>query len=126
MAHPPRSNPPLRSSSGPPSPCITPSTETFMLTVSLVASDRSAIAHLLFREHFRLSMVARPPTFSPSCSPDKRFEKGPSRQFFGARVPAILATAMCSGSRGYVCHEELLRTPFSRTSQNNPSTHSGE
>ena len=27
-AHPPRSNPPLRSSSGPPSPCITPSTET--------------------------------------------------------------------------------------------------
>src|SRR5262245_40020125 len=38
MAHPPRSNPPRRSSSGPPSPCITPSTETFMLTVSFMAA----------------------------------------------------------------------------------------
>src|SRR5918911_3818032 len=67
------------------------------LLVDLVASDRSAIAHLLFGEHFRLSMVARPPTFSPSCSPDKSFENEPSRRFFGERVPAILATAMCSG-----------------------------
>src|SRR5215213_9873317 len=121
MAHPPRSNPPLRSSSGPPSPCITPSTETFMLTVSFMvmvpfSSEGSDIAHLLFGEHFRLSMVARPPTFSPSWSPDKRFENGPSRQFFGDRVPAILASAMCSGSRGYVCHEELLRTPLKRSS----------
>src|SRR5215213_2452995 len=36
MAHPPRSNPPLRSSSDPPSPCITPSTETFVLVVSFM------------------------------------------------------------------------------------------
>src|SRR3954452_10429648 len=35
-AHPPRSNPPLRSSSGPPSPCITPSTETFVMVVSFM------------------------------------------------------------------------------------------
>jgi hypothetical protein len=66
----------------------------------VVRSDRSAIAHLLFGEHFRLSMVARPPTFSPSCSPDKSFEKGPSRRFFGDGVPANLASAMCSGGRG--------------------------
>src|SRR5215212_9218586 len=65
------------------------------LLVGLVASDRSAIAHLLFREHFRLSMVARPPTFSPSCSPDKRFENGPSRQFLGDGVPTIVATVLC-------------------------------
>src|SRR5687767_6081147 len=38
MAHPPRSNPPLRSSSAPPSPCITPSTETFVLVVSFMAA----------------------------------------------------------------------------------------
>src|SRR5918997_1181565 len=38
MAHPPRSNPPLRSSSGPPSPCITPSTETFVLIVSFMVA----------------------------------------------------------------------------------------
>src|SRR5215203_2415747 len=36
MAHPPRSNPPLRSSSGPPRPCITPSTETFVVVVSFM------------------------------------------------------------------------------------------
>jgi hypothetical protein len=34
--HPPRSNPPLRSSSGPPRPCITPSTETFVVVVSFM------------------------------------------------------------------------------------------
>src|SRR6266566_9536608 len=34
MTHPPRSKPPLRSSSGPPSPCITPSTETLVMVVS--------------------------------------------------------------------------------------------
>jgi hypothetical protein len=30
---PPRSNPPLRSSSGPPIPCITPSTDTHVVVV---------------------------------------------------------------------------------------------
>src|SRR5215211_5432988 len=38
MAHPPRSNPPLRSSSGPPRPCITPSTETFVVVVSFMVA----------------------------------------------------------------------------------------
>src|SRR5215218_1210817 len=36
MAHPPRSNPPLRFSSGPPGPCITPSTETCVVVVSFM------------------------------------------------------------------------------------------
>src|SRR5438445_6168479 len=37
MAHPPRSKPPLRSSSGPPNPCITPSTETLVVVVNLIS-----------------------------------------------------------------------------------------
>src|SRR5206468_1455960 len=36
VTHPPRSNPPLRSSSGPPSPCITPSTVTIVRVVSFM------------------------------------------------------------------------------------------
>src|SRR3954466_4835905 len=38
LAHPPRSNPPLRSSSGPPRPCITPSTETCVVVVSFTVA----------------------------------------------------------------------------------------
>jgi hypothetical protein len=37
LAHPPRSNPPLRFSSGPPFPCITPSTETCVVVVSFMS-----------------------------------------------------------------------------------------
>src|SRR2546427_7898330 len=37
MAHPPRSKPPLRSSSGPPNPCIPPSTETLVVVVNLMS-----------------------------------------------------------------------------------------
>src|SRR6478672_12371740 len=39
IAHPPRSNPPRRSSSGPPFPCITPSTETSVVVVSFMRSS---------------------------------------------------------------------------------------
>ena len=38
VTHPPRSNPPLRSSSGPPRPCITPSTETMVVVVSFMVA----------------------------------------------------------------------------------------
>src|SRR6266545_1120305 len=38
-AHPPRSNTPRSSSSGPPGPCITPSTETCVVVVSFMASS---------------------------------------------------------------------------------------
>src|ERR687895_21721 len=37
--HPPRSTPPLRSSSGPPSPCITPSTVTIVVVVSFIVGS---------------------------------------------------------------------------------------
>src|SRR5215210_6080288 len=46
MAHPPRSNPPQRSSSGPPSPCITPSTETFVLVVSFMVGAPFSLVSL--------------------------------------------------------------------------------
>src|SRR5436309_3842690 len=36
--HPPRSNPPLRSSSAAPSPCITPSTVTIVMVVSFMVA----------------------------------------------------------------------------------------
>src|SRR5205823_3113954 len=38
-AHPPRSNPPLRSSSAPPSPCITPSRVTCVTVVSFMNAE---------------------------------------------------------------------------------------
>jgi hypothetical protein len=38
VVHPPRSNPPLRSSSGLPIPCITPSTETNVVVVSFMVA----------------------------------------------------------------------------------------
>src|SRR5688572_10895289 len=38
VIHPPRSNPPLRSSSAPPSPCITPSVVTIVVVVSFMIS----------------------------------------------------------------------------------------
>src|SRR5262245_24993165 len=38
MAHPPRAKPPQRSSSGPPGPCITPSTETCVVVVSFIVA----------------------------------------------------------------------------------------
>src|SRR5215204_7743148 len=38
VTHPPRSNPPLRSSSGAPSPCITPSTVTIVVVVSFTVA----------------------------------------------------------------------------------------
>src|SRR5262245_42575469 len=37
-AHPPRSKPPLRSSSAAPGPCITPSTETCVVVVSFIVA----------------------------------------------------------------------------------------
>src|SRR5439155_10209284 len=36
ICHPPRSNPPRRSSPGPPSPCMTPSSDTDSVTVSFM------------------------------------------------------------------------------------------
>src|SRR6266567_5124702 len=47
LAHPPRSNPPLRFSSGPPFPCTTPSTETCVVVVSFMGSSLSLVVVFL-------------------------------------------------------------------------------
>src|SRR5438477_12338342 len=72
MAHPPRSKPPLRSSSGPPNPCITPSTETLVVVVNLMTwsphrpNARNPSGSTLLRSdkhtcfhHARLALVER-------------------------------------------------------------------
>src|SRR5437868_10191894 len=43
-AHPPRSNTPRSSSSGPPGPCITPSTETCVVVVSFMVATPSLLS----------------------------------------------------------------------------------
>src|SRR5438093_5915255 len=60
VTHPPRSNPPLRSSSGPPSPCITPSTVTIVRVVSFMGSSFLSWWSFSFdRTEARISSVER-------------------------------------------------------------------
>src|SRR3712207_3252457 len=59
MAHPPRSNPPLRSSSGPPRPCITPSTETFVLVVSFMVTVPFPLVWSSFGSTGRFDLIGR-------------------------------------------------------------------
>ena len=49
VTHPPRSNPPLRSSSGPPSPCITPSTVTIVVVVSFMVAGPLLVGSIVAR-----------------------------------------------------------------------------
>src|SRR2546427_3842067 len=60
VTHPPRSNPPLRSSSAPPSPCITPSTVTIVRVVSFMGSSLLSWWSFSFdRTEGRISSVER-------------------------------------------------------------------
>ena len=80
-AHPPRSNPPLRSSSDPPSPCITPSTETCVRVVSFMVADpfspglvvvgldrTSAPISSAVASHASYECLRRDPTATPGSS----------------------------------------------------------
>src|ERR671925_1434352 len=49
VTHPPRSNPPLRSSSGAPSPCMTPSTETIVMVVSFMVGAPFSLGFVVVR-----------------------------------------------------------------------------
>src|SRR5439155_8976081 len=51
VTHPPRSNPPLRSSSAPPSPCITPSTVTIVRVVSFMVAVPFSLGFVVVRFH---------------------------------------------------------------------------
>src|SRR5215216_1524960 len=58
VTHPPRSNPPLRSSSGPPSPCITPSTVTIVVVVSfMIAVPVSLVGRRSVRPDHRTDLI---------------------------------------------------------------------
>src|SRR2546429_371368 len=76
MAHPPRSNPPLRSSSGPPRPCITPSTETFVVVVSFMVAGPFSLVWSSFG-------TTGPPHRSHRCltDPDHRVQGPAARSF---------------------------------------------
>src|SRR5918994_2409875 len=64
--HPPRSNPPRRSSSGPPSPCITPSTVTIVVVVSfMIAVPFSLAAPLWAASHPCYEHLCPDPTPPP-------------------------------------------------------------
>src|SRR5215212_3388162 len=96
MAHPPRSKLPLRSSSGPPSPCITPSTETFVLVVSFMVA-------------FPFPSVWSCPSPRPAGRSRLREVFGETLQHLGPALPSALAFR----ARGdaLVPHGDPRRTP---------------
>src|SRR5215203_5077546 len=96
MAHPPRSNPPLRSSSGPPSPCITPSTETFVLVVSFMVA-------------FPFPSVWSCPSPRPAGRSRLREVFGETLQHLGPALPS--AVAFRAGGDALVPHGDPRRTP---------------
>src|SRR3712207_5239407 len=70
MAHPPRSNPPLRSSSDPPRPCITPSTETFVFVVSFMVV--LSLACCFYPEHTEVVLKNNRPVTENTRMPHPR------------------------------------------------------
>src|SRR2546423_1001211 len=79
--HPPRSNPPLRSSSAPPSPCITPSTVTIVMVVSFMGSSLLSWWSFSFdRTGARISSVERGSVLPMTDSHTRRISsRGPVR-----------------------------------------------
>src|SRR6266487_5404559 len=59
VTHPPRSNPPLRSSSGPPSPCITPSAVTIVMLVSFMIVPLSLVGRRSVRPDRGADLIGR-------------------------------------------------------------------
>src|SRR5215212_2555540 len=96
MAHPPRSKLPLRSSSGPPSPCITPSTETFVLVVSFMVA-------------FPFPSVWSCPSPRPAGRSRLREVFGETLQHLGPALPSALAFR--AGGDALVPHGDPRRTP---------------
>src|SRR5437867_803817 len=65
VTHPPRSNPPLRSSPGPPIPCITPSTVTVVRVVSFMVAVPFSLSLSSF-DSTRPRRLSHPSQQSPS------------------------------------------------------------
>src|SRR5829696_157604 len=127
MAHPPRSNPPLRSSSGPPSPCITPSTETLVLVVSFMVGAPFSLVWSSFGRTVsqNLAHLLPPSIRVPSMVPGPG-QNGIHRKL--DRVGRVLRgpSDTCSASFAGHRHARLPKTPYTRSSENSPSTRLGE
>src|SRR6266542_4439213 len=100
MAHPPRSNPPLRSSSGPPRPCITPSTETFVVVVSFMVAGPFSFVWSSF------GTTGPPYRSHRSCRsdvlPELRVVRRGRRVFVrGRRAPALARAKRRANARGH-------------------------
>src|SRR5688572_12387371 len=83
MAHPPRSNPFLRSSSdAPPFPCITPSTVTCVMVVSFMGSSFLSWWSLVFlvRPHRGADLIGRAQNSRRPVSGDARQARGNPRR----------------------------------------------
>src|SRR5205814_10235474 len=63
-AHPPRSNAPCSSSSGPPGPCITPSTETCVVVVSFMIGVPFLAEFVVVRFHRTAAPISSVPAES--------------------------------------------------------------
>src|SRR6266540_2763082 len=85
VTHPPRSKPPLRSSSGAPSPCITPSTVTMVTVVSFIVAGPFSLGLVVVRL-YRTAAPSHRSQQGPSGSP--RFPSPDSRDKSGQQVPA--------------------------------------
>src|SRR5215207_7468076 len=108
MAHPPRSNPPLRSSSGPPSPCITPSTETLVLVVSFMVGAPFSLVWSSFGRTVsqNLAHLLPPSIRVPSMVP------GPLRMggaAFAVSVGFLLDALVGHGEVGLPSHAVVVR-----------------
>src|SRR6266540_768374 len=85
VTHPPRSKPPLRSSSGAPSPCITPSTVTMVTVVSFIVAGPFSLGLVVVRL-YRTAAPSHRSQQGPFGSP--RFPSPDSRDKSGQQVPA--------------------------------------
>src|SRR5258706_1296534 len=101
LAHPPRSNPPLRFSSGPPFPCTTPSTETcvvvvsFMIAVPLLLGGAPRGRPLTPATNTSASIRHRLPDFFRGLSGTPVLSDPTARRFRGdcAPLPHVRASA---------------------------------
>src|SRR5438034_8264532 len=104
LAHPPRSNPPLRFSSRPPFPCTTPSTETCVVVVSFMIAVSFSLGAPLVGDRSPLLRTPLPRSDTAPRIYFKTFwyagcERSDSLKHCRAPAPAVdgrLHTAACA------------------------------
>src|SRR6266508_5854816 len=103
MAHPPRSNPPLRSSSGAPSPCITPSTETCVTVVSFMGSPFLLVVAFSFdRTEARISSSSGDGQDPPAVGLVLQRQRHLHEERTDRLLPYLLGDRFSSGENSFV------------------------